>query len=603
MPVSTLTSDGLSIVCLLFEHDWNTEFTVSHFFPTDIAEGLSGRESRRPEAEELLLTVGVRIWAEDDEAQALRLVLATLGKGWVGVPILADQFLGADLLAAGARIYAAQRYIDLTSPAIITADDIPVSDHVYAPLVVGHITEVPAIEPAAGGLALCGLTLTEDSSWIFRIGINATVSETTIFPTPTDSGPTKLVPDWTSPPTQQPVHGLSFERIGHQREQTIAGEERALVWTCQADFTLTDKTEIARLLGFFRKQRGSWGSFPAPLWFTPGTPDVPGYAPHDTTVRFTERTLKLSFATPQVATAQVGFTQVPWEIAGVAGETPKQPARIYLYQITYDVPSPVVWRFTNGWRPLARTDDGTYTPAPMEHESIDGGLDLANEKLTLNSFLFEGNPLDLFNPSVLEGRMWLRIYAIETDPIDPNAATLVWYGSIAAAPQTGRKYAAECQWLGGITDLEIPNVRVGPMCNTHFLSVPCGHRKEDWAKAGTLSSKSGNVVVIAASDAAAANTYAPGKLEVGAGLTFESRFVTASTPVVGGQQLTLDRPLRQAVTVPGQAVTYYRTCDRSVATCKALDPTGWKARFRGHPNLSQVALSLPTQSSAPSGKK
>lgn len=591
MPLSTLTSDGLSIACLLFEHDWHTEYAVSHFFPTDIAEGLSGRESRRPEAEALLLTVGVKIWAQDDEAQALRQALATLGTGWVGVPLLADQFLGADVATTGARIYAPQRYIDLTVPAIVAADAALTADHVYAPLVVGHITELPSIEPAAGALALCGLTLTEDSPWAFRIGINASVAAT-LFPA-------ALEPDWSSLPTQQPVHGLSFERIGRQREQTIAGEERALVWTCQADFTLTDKTEIATLLAFFLANRGSWGSFAAPLWFTPGTET--GDAPHDTIVRFTERTLKLSFTTSQVATAQVGFTQVPWEIVGVDGETPAQPARIYLYQVTYDVPSPVVWRFTNCWRPLTVTGDGTYTPAPWEHESIDGGLDLQNEKVTLNSFLFAGNPLDLFNPNVLEGRMWLRIYEVTGDPLDPDHAALAWFGSITAAPQTGRKYTAECQWLGGIVDREIPNVRVGPLCNTHFLSGPCGHLKAAWAQAATLTSSVDNVIVIATADASAANTYAPGKLEVGAGLTFESRFVTASAPVMGGQQLTLDRPLRQAAT--SQAVTYYRTCDRSVATCKALDPTGWKARFRGHPNLSQVALSLPTQSSAPAGKK
>lgn len=592
MSVTTLASDGLSIQCLLFEHDWNTEFAVSHFIPTDIAEGLSGRESRRPEAEALLLTVGVKIWAEDDDAQTLRQTLATLGTGWVGVPILADQFLGADVAAAGARIYAPQRYINLTTPAIVAADASLNAGDTYAPLVAGHITELPSIEPAAGGLALCGLTLTEDSPWTFRIGINAILGSPTAWPE-------ALEADWSSPPTQQPVHGLNFERIGRQREQTIAGEERALVWTCTAGFTLTDKPEVATLLAFFLANRGSWGAFAAPLWFTPGTGT--GDAPHDTIVRFTERTLKLSFATGSVATAQVGFTQVPWEIEGVDGETPQQPARIYLYQVTYDVPSPVVWRFTNCWRPLTRTGDGAYTPAPIEHESIDSGLDLANEKLTLNSFLFAGNPLDLFNPNVLEGRMWLRIHEVTGDPLDPDAATLVWFGSIAAAPQSGRRYTAECQWLGGIVDREIPNVRVGPLCNTHFLSGPCGHLKSDWAKAGTLSASAGNVIVIATADAAAANTYAPGKLELGAGLTFESRFVTASAPVVGGQQLTLDRPLRQAAA--GQAVTYYRTCDRSVATCKALDPTGWKARFRGHPNLSQVALSLPTQSSAPSGKK
>ncbi|MBS0631517.1 MAG: hypothetical protein JSS11_06360 [Verrucomicrobia bacterium] len=671
MPVvASLTSDGLTIQCLLFEHDWHTEYAVSHFFPADIVEGLTGRESRRPEAEALLLTVGVKLWAEDADAQTLRQTLATLGTKWVGVPILADQFLGANVAAAGARIYSPQRYIRLTTPTagiiaaaetvywrahgrsvgdtvvflggdaggwsslvagdpycvvatptadtlqlsgapastpiivgastggvfgpapvIVAAGSTLVAGDTYAPLVVGHITELPAIEPAAGALAICGLTLTEDSPWAFRIGINAN-------PAPSEF-PAALEPDWTTPPTQQPAHGLSFERIGHQREQTIAGQERALVWNCTAKFGLIDKTEVATLLGFFLNNRGSWGSFTAPLWFTPGT--ATSEAPHLTVVRFTERTLKLTYTSSQVAEAEVGFTQVPWEIVGVGGETPQQPARIFLYQVTYALPTPQIYRFTNCWRPLTRAGDGTYAPAPWEHEAIEGGLDLSNEKVTLHSFLFDGNPLDLFNPNVLEGRMLLRIFEVGGDPLAPDDAVQVWFGAIAAAPQTGRKYEAECLWLGGITDMEIPNVRIGPMCNTYLFSKPCGHLKATFAKAGTLSTSADTVVVVSTADAVAANTYGPGRLEVGTGLGYESRFITASTPVVGGQQFTLDRPLRQAAA--GQAVTYSRTCGRELAKCKELDPTGWKARFRGHPNLSQVALSLPTQNSALAGKK
>lgn len=592
MPFSTLSSDGLSITCFLPEVDWQAKFAVSFFFAGDVTAGLSDRESRTPEAEALLLTLTATVAAEDAEAQALRQVFATLGKGWVGFPLLADSFLGAEAATSGARAFTPQRLLDLTVPAIVPNSGPLDPAHTYAPLVVGHITELPPLVPLSGALALCAVTLTEDSPWEFRLAA-ALAPAAGAFPA-------ALLPDWTSPPTQTPVHGLEFGRIGQQREHTIAGEERAFRWTVEAGFTLVDKTEIATLIGFFAVCRGQWAPFTAPLWFTPGT--ATAEAPHETKVRFTDAVLKLELTSTHLAAARVKFSQVPWEITGTAGETPQQPARLFLYQVTYDVPGPVVYRFTNCWRSLTRSGDGIYAPAPMQHANIEGGLDLGNEQVTLNSFLFPGNPLALFNPNVLEGRLLLRIFEIATEPINPDAAVLAWFGSIVAAPQTGRKFAAVGKWRDGLLDRELPGVLIGPGCNVSFLSPPCGHLKSAWLKAGTLTAAADNIITVTAADAAAANTYAPGRFEIGSGLTYESRAITASAPVAGGQQFTLDRALR---TVPaGQACTYLRSCDGSLARCQELDPTGWRGRFRGHPFLPQVNLSLPTAAGTqPSGKK
>lgn len=528
-----------------------------------------------------MIRVKPTLTLESAEAQALRHKLATLGKSWVGLPLYADKFLGSQAATLGARIYAAQRLIDLTDPAIVAHNATLDASHTYAPLVVGHIQKLPIFEPLSGGLAKVTVTIFEDSPWVFRI-------TSTILPA-SGTWPETLLPDWTSPPTQAPVHGLEFGRIGQQREQTIAGEERAFRWMMDAGFTPTSKAEIATLIGFFISSRGPWTPFTSPLWFEPG--EATAEAPHETKVRFESPKLEIEYETDRLASARVNFAQVPWEITGTEGEAPEQPPRIFLYEITYDVPTPVVWRFTNCWRPLTRTADGTYAPAPMQHDAISAGLKLQNERLTLESFLFDGNPLALFNPNVLEGRLWLRVYEIATDPIDADAAALVWTGTITAAPQTGRKFAAQCEWLGGLLDRELPNVRIGPRCNTHLFSSRCGHLKADFEKAGTFSSAAGNAIVVAVADAATANTYAPGTVEIGAGLTYESRSIVASEPVDGGQRLTLDRPLRQAPV--GQAITYFRGCDLSLAACQALDPAGWKARFRGHPFVPQVNLSLP----------
>lgn len=591
MPFVTLNSDGLSIVCALVAPDLSRPASLSFYFPADITDGLSGRESRRPEAESQLLTLAHRLELADAAAQELRQTLATLGKSWVGVPIYLDTFLGADAAVAGKRTFAPQRLIDLTVPAIVAADAVLDGAHLYAPLVVGHLTDLPELEPLDAGRSLCEFVLTEDSPWEFRIGSAVAPAAGTF--------PASLLPNWLTPPTQTPEHGLQFGRIGQQRERTIEGEERATRWRCDAGFWLKSKTEIATFLGFFIASRGQWAPFDAPLWYQPGV--ATAQAPHTTKVRFESNVLKLEFISAGDATVRAGFVQLPWEVAGTVGETPQQTPRIFLYQFTYAVPGPVVWRFTNCWRPLARAGDGTYTPAPMEHKELGAGLDLQSENLSLESFLFDGNPLALFNPNVLEGRLWLRVYEVESATLDTSTAVLRWYGAIPSAPQTGRLISAEGEWLGGILDRELPAVRIGPKCNTWLFSSRCGHSKAAFAKNGTLASSAGNVVTVSIADGAAANTYVPGKLELGSGLAYESRTIVASAPVVGGQQLTLDRPLRQAAS--GQAVTYYRGCDLSLASCKALDAAGWRARFRGHPFVPQVNLSLPQATTETPTKK
>lgn len=591
MPFVTLQSEGLSIVCFLVEHDWETKFSVSHYFPAAITAGLTNREERVPQAEAMLLTVGVDILAEAEEAQALRETFATLGKSWVGVPILADAFLGADSANPEYRIYAPQKLLDLTAPAIVPATATLVPDHEYAPLVVGHVTELPDLNPLSGNLAVCPMTLTEDSPWAFRVGAFTAVSPGT--------WPDILIPDWSSAPTQTPVSGLEFGRIGLLREQTIAHEEMAFQWTVESTFGLSGKREISTLVAFFASSRGPYLPFDASLWFTPG--EATATAPHASKVRFGDATLKLEFTTSCEAEAKIKFIQLPWEILGTAGETPQRPPRIFLYQFTYDVPGPVYWRYTNCWRPLSRSGDGVYESRPFDHSSLTGGLDLQAEDVKLDSFLFEGSPFALFNPDVLEGKLWLKVFEIASDPINPDAAELVWTGTIVAAPQTGRKIEAEGKWLGGILEQEFPNVRVGPLCNTCFLSSRCKHLKADWAQYGTLAAANGAKVVVANGDVSAANTYAPGKLELGVGLSYEGRLIVSSRPVADGQELTLDFGLRQAPY--GQQVTYYRSCDRTVARCKELDPTGWKRRFRGHPNVPTKNLSLPSTNDTATGKK
>ncbi len=625
MPFPKLISDGLEITCIVTEVDWSTKLAISHYLPGDVTEGLSNIESRRPAAEAMLLTISTKIAAEATEAQALRQTLSSLGTAWVGMPIYSDEFLGSDAATPGARIYDSQKLIDLTVPAIVARDAALIADHTYAPLIVGHITQLPAIEPINGTLALCSVTVTEDSPWDFRVGVFGATS-VGFWP--------DLQPDWSSPPKETPIVDYEFERIGMMREQVIDRTESRTRLTTEAGFSLITKAEVASLLSFYLASRGQLRPFIAPCWFAPdGGHDWPltdveranpalvldqpsAQAPDIGVFRFSDDVLKLDFTTSTIAASTVRLSQVLDEVdyQGIIKPAPQRPARIFLYRVSYDVPGQVVYRFTTCWRPLTRTDDGTYQPAPMLHEQIEGGLDLSNEGLTLNSSVFDGNPLARFASNSLEGRLWLDVYECESDPINPDGAVLRWHGTVAAAPQTGRKYTARCEWLGGLLDREGPNVRIGPACNTCFMSPRCGHSKAALARTGIIQGvdagaypKLYSVMWDATEQPVSDALFPTAKVEIGEGESYESRLVLGPTRINQGggwTGLRLDRPFRRPLSeLIGATITWYPECDRSLAMCKLLDPIGWRARFRGHPNIPLVNLSLPSDNAATGGKK
>lgn len=588
MSIVTLTSDGLDIACVKFLHDWSVKLSINYRFPGELTSGLSGREERRPGDEALRLTAGVRLSLEPAEADALRQFFATVGKGWIGIPLWNDVMTGAEW-AAGQAIHAPQRLLDLTGDVIVEASAGLEPENLYAPLLVGHIDELPTLELFDDTRADVAFTLFEDSPWAFRIGINSAGTA--------GLWPSALVPDWTSPPRDVPAHGLTFAPLGEGRERTIDGEERAFRWSQDAEFWLNGRGEVRTLLAFFLASQGQRQPFVAPWWFKPGT--ATAETPHSTTVRFAADSLALDYFTDADATVRVGVTQLPWEIAGVDGEVPVQPSRIFLYKLTYALPAPVTYRFTNCWRPLTRAADGTYEPRPFKHRELTGTLDLKGNQISIDSFLFASNPLALFHPNIREGRLYLTIYEIETDPINADSATVKWFGEIRSARVTGRKVDAAGVFVGQILNRQLPNVLIGPRCNTRLFSPKCGLDRATFLRTGTFDVSSGLTIDVTTAATDAANTFAHGEIEIGTGAAWEVRTILTSAPISGGQRFTIDWPVRQAAA--GQDVAFVRGCDLSAATCTAL---GNFERFRGHPNRPTTNFSLPAmQTAGAPGKK
>lgn len=586
MPVSSLSFGGLTISCLLFPHEWSVAQSLVHRFPGEIEQGLSGREGRRPDDEALRHTAKISLVLSDADAHDFRQALATIGTGWFGVPIWSDRLLGS---AWATRVYDPQVIVDLTTPALVAGGSGLTGTDLYAPLLVGHIDTLPDIAALTDGTCELSFTLTEDSPWAFRVGVRTSASAGT--------WPATLTPNWLSNPIDRPTQGLTFQSIGEQRERAIEDQEVAFRWAQDADFLLADRTALGTLLAFFVASQGGRQPFTAPWWFKPGTPTAE--APASTTARFAVDSLQLDFDTDSVATCKIRFLQVPWEISGVGGETPVQPARIFLYRFTHNLPTPQITRFTNWVRTLTRSADGDYLPAPMKHAEINEGIALAAEEITLDSFIFSGNPLTLFVPFILEAALILEVFEVENDPINPDGATLRWTGEVKKAQQTGRKITATASFLGGLPARQVPGVYIGTTCNTSLFSTRCGLTAATFKKTGTLTSKSGLTLVVATGATDAADVFAHGWVEVGSGATFERRGILNSTPGSGTQTLVIDWPLRQAAS--GQAVAFYPGCDLTAATCTAKFSNF--ARFRGHPNLPQVNLSLPSATPPTTGGK
>jgi hypothetical protein len=577
MPVLSLSSDGLDIAVLAFPHEWSAALALSHRLPSTVTSGLSGREARRPRAEDLRLVAGIHLVLAGADAQECRQMLATLSDGWVGLPLWCDAHAGADWAS---RIYDAQRLIDLTVGAIIPSDATLDDEHIYAPLLVGHFEgELPALSAESDQLVDFSFTIFEDSPWEFRIGIAGAAGVAGTFPA-------ALAPDWAEQTEQQPNYGLEFGQIGDQRERTIEGQERAFRWAQSAGFSLA-RAELRTLLAFFVASEGMRRKFTSPLWLAPGDPTAE--APHSTTCRFASDILAVSYQSPDVATCKIDVAQIPWEIEGVEDETPEQPPPVYFYKFEYKLAASQFYRFTNWARPLARTADGTYVPAPMKHQQVSESLDGRGNSIALDSFNFAGNPLQLWRPDIIEAPLLLTVYETESWPVDPDAAVIIWQGEIKRPRYDGKKIEAPGLFLRGFLDRQIPRVLASRECQVEIYSTPCGLNRATFAKAGTFTSAAGCVLDIATAATDAADTFVYGTIELGSGLAWEQRGIVASTPITGGQRITVDWPVRQAAT--GQAVSFARGCNRDWDTCGAL---GNQGRFRGIPHMPQVNLALPT---------
>lgn len=315
--------------------------------------------------------------------------------------------------------------------------------------------------------------------------------------------------------------------------------------------------------------------------------------------RFQSADLRLQFIGRDVATAQIRFREVPWEVGAVpSGETlgltyGGRPLSAYLYQFTIDYgDSSTVYRFTDFERDLSYAGE-TWTARPIEHDDITENDRIERQTVNVRSRRFDGNPLALLLPFSLEWPLQLEIFEVDIILSAASNARRMFSGEVTEAEFDPPYITGKCESLTALFDRSLPVELIQPACNAIVFSTRCGLSAADWTWSGTVTSydaASGEVVVggIARTSGAAvdlaAHRFAGGAVYTGTGTARERRLVADSTVLSGGSlTLTIGTAFTTAPT-PGQTVYFQPGCSgRYAEDCVAF--FGNADRFRGFPFL------------------
>jgi uncharacterized phage protein (TIGR02218 family) len=430
--------------------------------------------------------------------------------------------------------------------------------------------------------------LFEDRPWTWRIGINSYGSSWV------------ETPDWTDPLGDKSEHGVELIQVNPVVAAALDRTSSAARWQEDATFRFTDTLAIRQALTFFNAQKGatlSW--YPVPAWFQPGTPTTD--TPANYTARFASDTLTLTYASPVVAEAKIGFIQE------VAGYTQSKTAKAFLYQFLYSQDQANTECYTSWDAPLTVGAE-TYAPGQISHQEIQRSLKPQDEKAEVKLAYIAGSMAADWIQGRLFGTVKLSIW--ECDPSNPAGRTLLFTGYVTTVAPEGNTLTLTATLFGTLLDRRLPSWVYGPTCNTFLCSPLCGlaeasYRSSATAARADLSSDGRTLTVHSVTgfgSPAAANFFAGGILRVGSGRQTQVVTIVSSTAVSGGQcNVVLNRPLwADMLTVGSQAVQLVPGCDGQASTCTSKYSNF--ANFRGMPFIPEF-LAVVTPGQPPTSKK
>jgi hypothetical protein len=316
--------------------------------------------------------------------------------------------------------------------------------------------------------------------------------------------------------------------------------------------------------------------------------------------RFAESKLAWQYHSEAKASCRVKFIEQPHNYATGRGIVLKEP--VFLFRFTKQLPTPQISRFTS-YENQFTSGTEVFTPGDFSWRDIEASLDLG-DKAEIESSPFPGNPLAEFFPFVIEGLLSVDI--LEADAANPTAAPVnLFSGEVSEFDP--KDFRATCD-LGRIfDDVKFPAFYLSTMDNLGIFEGPQAQSLAAWVVAGTISGSPLNtttiVVASSAANAKPIDYFGMGWIEVAGTVPakFERRLIIKSTPVAGGVQLVLDRPLLKSSA--GLAVSLYPGYDGDIET--RASRFNDRAGFGGHPYAPDTPPNIKVLKAkeTPGGKK
>lgn len=531
MPTLTHSiSSPVDAVLILIRHNWQAGCQVKPRFSTQIATARTGLESRAPEFALPRHSATLSYRLNESEAVELRTTLQTLAGERLAIPLPCDDALN-DGAWADWRIFNGPTvtYDDTAGTYTVGAG----GQARKATLLFCRMRGDPQIVPDSQGTSTISFEVFEDAPDSLALAPNVVSGESPSLP---DA-------DWSQELSEGYVSQIEYEDVGNGRETIVKGAEATVRRAQRGGFHVT-REEARELLRFWVSKRGAWQSFTCPLWYEPGSPE-------NATMRFAGDSLSMSFPAPNVATVTAEFIEELATIVGVPAQA--QAGRQWLYRAQWRGASAVM-AWTSNESQLTHSSQ-VYTPRKLTHRKFTQTLKSEGDSLEIVCENFAGNPFLPFVKLQLERKLDVVVY--ECDPATPSGAVKIFEGTVDTVKPRGGLMVATCAALGGAMKKRIPAQNIKPTCNTTLYSTLCGVLPASFVQTGTLGTQTDNVVEVTSASAHAADYFAKGYATFGTGDTMETRAIIRSTPISGGQELTLHRPLEQTGAL---AVSMYPGC-------------------------------------------
>ncbi len=208
MSLHTITFNGESLLLFLAPVDWAEGVAITHRLDSEVEEGLTGLESRRPRYGALRLEMTFTALVTGADVGAIREGLRSAAMLRVAVPLWPD-LLEAGTSAAG--VFTAPNVVQWNMDTGVFAVNKAAALHpLRAPLLIGRLSDEPEMEVLGGGLIAVTMKVVEDSPYAERIGLNALDVG--------DDWPTDLMPDWKKNAAGI-QHRAEAQQVGEGRER------------------------------------------------------------------------------------------------------------------------------------------------------------------------------------------------------------------------------------------------------------------------------------------------------------------------------------------------------------------------------------------------